>query len=371
MKKLGVLCAAMLVLALPASAGRLPILAPHDWWPVFSPDGTKVAYTELNGQGRVFTLNVVDTTSRRVARVAQGASQLMPTWSPDSQRLAYQSGGRIWTVAADGTGRRAVHAGLYPAWSPGGTTIAYVDGGVLHAGSATYGTNVVGVPSWSPDAKHLAYAQSDGVYVDSQRVAAPGPEVRDVAWSPDGRTIAFATTGTSGSVYTVAADGSAPAQRVAGPFSDLGPLAWSPPSDLLAYTVRGGLELTSFDGPTHSQRLVRGAAVGASFSPADPHGNILAYSGPNPRCPGHDAVKLYLDNTHQPVLAGTCTILGTAAADVVEGTAGGGDVISAGAGNDTIRARDGHRDTVLCGPGRDTVTADRSDVLRGCEIVRR
>jgi len=145
--------AALLVFAVPASAARLPILASHDWWPVFSPDSSAVAFTNVNGQGRVFTLDVVDSASGDVTRLAQASSQLFPSWSPDSQSVAYQSGGRIWTVGADGKGRRAVHAGLYPAWSPDGKTIAYVLGGAIHAGTATFGTNVIGVPAWSPNAQ--------------------------------------------------------------------------------------------------------------------------------------------------------------------------------------------------------------------------
>lgn len=45
--------------------------------------------------------------------------------------------------------------------------------------------------------------------------------------------------------------------------------------------------------------------------------------------------------------------------------------IHAGAGNDAISAANGVRDVVDCGAGLDTVTADRSDVLRGCEYVTR
>jgi Ca2+-binding RTX toxin-like protein len=49
----------------------------------------------------------------------------------------------------------------------------------------------------------------------------------------------------------------------------------------------------------------------------------------------------------------------------------GNDRVSGGAGDDLIRVVGGGRDVVDCGPGRDTVEADRSDVLRGCERVRR
>ena len=49
----------------------------------------------------------------------------------------------------------------------------------------------------------------------------------------------------------------------------------------------------------------------------------------------------------------------------------GRDLVRAGAGNDVINARDGSRDVIECASGVDRVTADRRDVLRGCEQVTR
>ena len=49
----------------------------------------------------------------------------------------------------------------------------------------------------------------------------------------------------------------------------------------------------------------------------------------------------------------------------------GRDSIATGAGNDRIEAADGRRDRVRCGPGNDSVTADRIDLLSGCENVTR
>jgi len=80
---------------------------------------------------------------------------------------------------------------------------------------------------------------------------------------------------------------------------------------------------------------------------------------------------VYEDNAHVPSYTGGCGIAGTSEADVVYGTAQGGDVISAGAGADRVHARNGHRDAISCGPGRDVVWADRSDRLTGCEVVYR
>jgi Ca2+-binding RTX toxin-like protein len=49
----------------------------------------------------------------------------------------------------------------------------------------------------------------------------------------------------------------------------------------------------------------------------------------------------------------------------------GKNLLMGGAGNDRFVVRDGKRDRVDCGPGKDTVSADKRDVLRNCERVRR
>src|SRR4051795_3295917 len=189
MKRL-LLVGALLLVAVPASAARLPVLASHDWWPVYSPNGKWIAFTNVNGQGRAFTLQVASATTHRVTKLAQSRSQLLPSWSPDSTEIAYQSGGSVWTVGVDGTGRRRLHAGpppawgrgwavgvdgpgrrrlhagLAPAWSATGT-IAYVLGGALRVGTETVASELIGQPAWSPDGRELAFARSGGVNVVS------------------------------------------------------------------------------------------------------------------------------------------------------------------------------------------------------------
>ena len=67
---------------------------------------------------------------------------------------------------------------------------------------------------------------------------------------------------------------------------------------------------------------------------------------------------------------GSDTLVGGPGNDLLDGGAGS-DRLVAGAGNDTVKARDGRRDSIDCGPGRDSVTADRADVVRGCERIAR
>jgi hypothetical protein len=293
----------------------------------------------------------------------------MPSWSPDSSHLAYQSGGRIYAVARDGTGRRSVVAGLYPDWAPDGTSIAYVRAGTLRVGSKALATQVIWRPDWSPGGKEIAFARSDGIHVVTlagaeRQVAQTVGEPSAPLWSFDGKRIAY-TLGTR--VFVVAADGASKPRQVAGPYHSLSPVAWAPAGDLLAFTADGKLMGAWLTPSEDTTVFAQGAEVGASFAPGDPHGRILAYSGQRRSCPGHSGIRLY----ESAMLSGTCTITGTATADVIEGTAGFGDVILAGAGNDKVHANDGHTDRVDCGPGRDTAWADRTDRLAHCEIVHR
>jgi dienelactone hydrolase len=72
-------------------------------------------------------------------------------------------------------------------------------------------------------------------------------------------------------------------------------------------------------------------------------------------------------------------ISGYAGGDCIRGQGGddrlgggaGRDSLKGGGGDDLIRARDRSRDVIRCGTGADRVRADRKDVVRGCELVRR
>jgi Ca2+-binding RTX toxin-like protein len=77
--------------------------------------------------------------------------------------------------------------------------------------------------------------------------------------------------------------------------------------------------------------------------------------------------------------AGNDLLRGGRGSDIVDGGdgndrlfgGGGKDLLMGGAGNDRFTVRDGKRDRVDCGSGTDLVSADKRDVLRHCERVRR
>lgn len=341
MKRLALL-GMLLLFAVPASATTSRILAPKDWWPVWSPDAKHVAFT------RVFPnrmeLDILDLATHRIVHVGTSAARLFPTWSSDGSRLAYGAGGVLYTVAPDGTQKHrypASHA-LAPAWRPHSDDLAYLttNGATntdLWVAGELWARDVVDQPAWSPDGTQLAVARDDGVYI----VTSPGVE-RRLATVREPR---FAV--------------------------------WSHDGTRLAYIANAKLYETDVAAGIRSTRSVPiGPGERPSWNTLDQYPSPYAWSpslparkigiGGRPGCPGHTVL---VENGR--ALTGSCLVSGTPGADVIEGTPLWGDVIVGGAGNDRIHANDGHTDRVNCGPGRDTVWADRSDRLVGCEIVHR
>jgi Tol biopolymer transport system component len=369
-----VVLAALLVFAVPAAATTSRILAPMDWWPVWSPDGAHVAFTRVYPNH--LELDSVDAGTRRIVRIGTNAGQLDPTWSSDGTQLAYSSGGILWIIAANGSGKRRYAAparAFAPAWRPASTQLAYLTTHLaqntdLWVAGTLWARNAIGKPSWSPDGAQLAFQRDDGIYATSgpgderklATVANPGAP----AWSPDGSTIAFTA---SSRMLAVPADGSTPARALATGMKNPSTPSWSRQGDSVAYTRSGAVEITYVDGHS-SLLLATSGGVGVAFAP---NGDFVAFSGPRAACPGHISIRIYYDNAVNGPVTGSCAVTGTSKADEIEGTRREGDIILAGPGNDRIHANDGHTDRVNCGPGRDTVWADRSDRLTDCEIVHR
>jgi hypothetical protein len=101
-----------------AALPNIPYLAAG--YPSPSPDGATLAYVELGGSGVVHLYDLV-TQMPLPFQVAGHA----PRWSPDGQRIAFNQGGRIMVMNADGSNIRGVTPvgssyGLTIDWSPDG-----------------------------------------------------------------------------------------------------------------------------------------------------------------------------------------------------------------------------------------------------------
>ena len=172
--------------------------------PALSPDGTTVVYVADDESGR---------TDLFVSRVAGGArvrltnddlKESRPRFSPNgetivfSRRRADGGGPDVCSVPAlGGQASVIVRDAAYPVLSPDGTRIVFVH-------------NVSGE-------RRVATARSDGSDVrDLAASTAALPFVRNPAWSPVGRTIAFVmgAGGAAGDIWIASADGTGAPRRL-------------------------------------------------------------------------------------------------------------------------------------------------------------
>jgi Tol biopolymer transport system component len=198
------------------------------------PSGT-IAYMVIGGSGdhETSSLATVDLGTGDVEALdSPTAFTSYPVWSPDGSRVAYAGGddyGTLRLIVADADGSNAHDVGTQDlggpvfAWSPDGAKLAYVGGETTD--SATNAIRIVNVDgtddlvvlpglewqsvSWSPDATHLVVvghppspdfvAGPDGW--DIYTVAVDGSGLRQLtetkafehaaSWSPDGSEILF------------------------------------------------------------------------------------------------------------------------------------------------------------------------------------
>lgn len=195
------------------------------YFPRFSPDGSRIAYSAAPGNDRpALRLILSDGTERDVAPLAT----LGPaSWASDGDLLygdvefrdPYRLYSDLWTVSPAEFGRRRVTRGqrlaspdLHPdgrtviaVRSGGGTTslvVADTVGGAFHPLNAPSLDVQWGQPRWSPDGEWIAAVRwKRGGLHDIVLLDRSGTVVREVtrdqavdaspAWSPDGRYLLF------------------------------------------------------------------------------------------------------------------------------------------------------------------------------------
>jgi Tol biopolymer transport system component len=219
------------LLALLVFVVRVPQRVFH-WWtcnsastgaPSWSPSGTRIVFAKKAGcDTELYIVNRNGTDLHRLAETR--TADELPAWSPTGTVIAFVASNGIYTMNADGTGRRRISkdsSDFGVAWSPDGRKIAFTHGTLPGPGgdlqTSLYVMNAdgsgvrqiikhsiePGTPAWSPNGRLLSVAGYDGIYVlhldglHLTRVFKEDFGFNPVtpSWSPDGRTISFVDDG--------------------------------------------------------------------------------------------------------------------------------------------------------------------------------
>lgn len=154
--------------------------------PAFSPDGRKLVFSRMTEQAsNLYAVNVADLCCVERLTAGRFAQNLSPVYSPDGRRIVFvsnRSGSpQIYSMAADGTDQEllvpfdfgSTGPSYAPEWSPDGTTV------VFHR---EYGGNPQ-IVTFDIASRQLRQRTSEG-------------RNEDPSWAPDGRHVVFVSNRT-------------------------------------------------------------------------------------------------------------------------------------------------------------------------------
>jgi dipeptidyl aminopeptidase/acylaminoacyl peptidase len=270
--------------------------------PQISPDGRWIAYTRRSGDIMTDRFRrsiwLVDTATGRQMPLARDASQ--PRWSPTGDRLAY-------IAAADG-GRPQ----LFVRWMQSGEAVPVTGLG--------FAPNSV---AWSPDGRQLAYSMF--VPDEGQRLGPPQQRPEGAQWAEPLQVITAVTYRADGAGYLragydqlflVSSEGGAPRQLSYGPFNNGGPLSWTPDGRTLLFSgnrspnwEREGFNTEIYALDIASNRITAlTTRDGPDNEPAvSPDGRLIAFTGYDDHERSYENSLLYVmnvDGSNRRVLTG-------------------------------------------------------------------
>jgi TolB protein len=191
-------------------------LTPHGWFnnPSWSPDGTRIVFYGRVGRKQVHGIYVVKASGGPPRLVTRANLQnSAPEWSP-ANRIAFYIDQDLWMVNRDGSGKRIVIKDTPETWNPFGIAFSPNGRTIAFAAYVRVGNSelMVGEVSGAPPRR-----------LTNNTIDDSGP-----TWSPDGSSLAFSRGRLgAGDIWVINADGSAERNLTSSASNETLP-AWAP-----------------------------------------------------------------------------------------------------------------------------------------------
>jgi eukaryotic-like serine/threonine-protein kinase len=173
--------------------------------PAFSPDGRRLAGSCEGPRDGTSSICVRDLERGVASRITEGPRDRYPVWSPDGTEIAYSSADGIHRTPADGSGspQPVSLRGIPTSWLPEGQILSF---GSLHgevslalSSPQTHEVKELGIGAegqLSRDGAWLAYLSQDGLVVQrfpsrAARVTVAPAGAAQPRWSADGRRLFY------------------------------------------------------------------------------------------------------------------------------------------------------------------------------------